>query len=155
MTKTVNNLDRIIRRYSLDCRLETSATLGELKTMLGAMPKLYSRDGLGEWQAFPVEVSPYGEFVVAAPSHDLEAGCSIWFAKSLKLSNKIIAAIICVITGDYEIKFANADGTEIVPDKKVLRMIKSNGESRKVNTYSRPLIERYYRLERPKIRQVI
>lgn len=116
MSERFPDLDSIVKNHALLARIEASPPFRYFTKSLGADPKRYERDGLGIWLAFPVEVKPLGEFIIAAPEHDMDAGSSIWFEQNELLTEGLLAAAICVICKDRQMLFMTTDGDFINPN---------------------------------------
>ena len=111
---------QLAKRGCLD-RVETSATLAELARDLSAGTGRFTRQGLGDWEVFFARVDGYGELVIAAPSHDPEAGASIWFRATPTLDRKMVANIIFALSRAPDLQFLDPDsGEEIRPDLRQL-----------------------------------
>lgn len=123
MSTPLPDLDLIIEKHRLEGRVEASAPIRFFVRVLAAAESLrkYERSGLGVWLAFPVEVKPLGEFIIAAPEHDAEAGSTVWFERNETLTDSVLAAALCVICGDRKILFATPEGNFVNPDFQTIR----------------------------------
>ncbi len=107
------NLDEFLLKQRCDCRLETSLSATEVNT-LGAETFQMYRPGLGMWKVFGVTVSGWGELILGSPIDDEGAGMSIWFTKTPKLNNAMVARMICEMSDVSDASFLDATTGQVV-----------------------------------------
>ena len=120
MPESVRDLDAALADQRLNARIETSMTLKQVARRLNIEPWPYVRDGLGTWNALSVQVDGFGEFVVAAPAHLDDAGCSVWYSPSAAMSEQTVASLLCGLADEDTPLFLDPEsGEPVVPDSAV------------------------------------